>query len=253
VTGDDTPIRDAATVVLLRDGETGIETLMLQRTSRAAFVPGGHVFPGGRVDAADTDPALYARCRGVEPDHASDALTLTHHGLAYWIAAVRECFEEAGVLLATDAAGNELPWQDPDWRARMAERRDALNAGELSFADFCAEHDLRLPVARLRYYGHWITPPGPPRRFSTRFFAARAPAGQRMRHDGRETVAGEWVDTADALRRYKRGEFPMIMPTVAQLKFLRAHDSVAEFLTTLDTMERVPTVGPDEVPGGARG
>lgn len=104
----DIPIRDAATVVILRDGEQGIETFLLRRNRRTVFGPGFYVFPGGAVDAADADPALLARCDGLDDARASRWLEIAGGGLAHWVAAVRECFEESGLLLATDREGREL-------------------------------------------------------------------------------------------------------------------------------------------------
>lgn len=242
------PIRDAATLVLLRDGAAGLETFMLERGSAAAFVPGAHVFPGGALDDTDLDPAIYARCDGLEDIAASRRLDLPRDGLAYWVAAIRESFEEAGVLLATDESGAEPDWRDPALRARLAEARRALHSDEAGLAEILSAERLHLPVTRLRYYGHWVTPPGPPRRYSTRFFAVRAPAGQNLTHDGIETVAGGWTTPGQALRRYRRGELSMILPTEMQLQLLRRFPDTETLLTELDAMKRIPKVAPESVP-----
>lgn len=242
------PVRNAATLVLLRDGAAGLETFMLKRGAATAFVPGAHVFPGGALDAADADPAVYARCDGLDDAGASERLELPADGLAYWVAAIRESFEEAGVLLATDENGEMPDWHDSALRARLAEEREALHAGETTLAEILAAEGLRLPVTELRYYGHWTTPPGPPRRYSTRFFAARAPAGQDLTHDGIETVAGGWTDPGHALRRYRRGDISMILPTEMQLQLLRRFRDSAALLGELDAMKRIPKVAPESVP-----
>lgn len=242
------PVRNAATLVLLRDGAAGLETFMLERGSKAAFVPGAHVFPGGAVDAADADPEVYARCDGLDDAAASERLEVSRDGLAYWVAAIRECFEEAGVLQATDEVGEEPDWRDPALRARLAEGRRALNAGEAGLAEILTAEGLRLPVTELRYYGHWVTPPGPPRRYSTRFFAARAPAGQDPAHDGIEMVAGGWTTPGHALRCYRRGELSMILPTEMQLQLLRRFPDSETLLAELDVMKRIPKVAPDRPP-----
>lgn len=243
------PVRNAATLVLLRDGAAGLETFMLERGAATAFVPGAHVFPGGALDPADADPAIYARCDGLDDAGASERLEVPRDGLAYWVAAIRESFEEAGVLLATDEAGEAPDWHDPALRARLAAARTALHAGETSLAEILTAEQLRLPVSRLRYYGHWVTPPGPPRRYSTRFFATRAPAGQDLTHDGVETVAGGWFDPGHALRCYRRGELSMILPTEMQLQLLRRFRDSGTVLAELDAMKRIPKVAPDSVPG----
>lgn len=243
------PVRNAATLVLLRDGAAGLETFMLKRGSAVAFVPGAHVFPGGAVEPADADPAVYARCDGLDDAAASERMDVPRDGLAYWVAAIRESFEEAGVLPATDAAGEAPDWHDPALRTRLAAARRALHAGETTLAEILATEGLRLPVTRLRYYGHWTTPPGPPRRYSTRFFAARAPAGQDLAHDGVEAVAGAWTTPGHALRRYRRGELSMILPTEMQLQLLRRFSDSDTLLAELDAMKRIPKVAPEEPPG----
>lgn len=225
----DTPIRDAATVVLLREGVHGLETFLLRRNRATVFGPGAYVFPGGAVDDADADPDLLARCDGLDDATASRRLGVAHGGLAFWVTAVRECFEESGLLLATDGARREL---DPgrDFTAQRA----ALNAGTLSFVRLCADADLRLPLDRLCYYSHWTTPPGAPRRFSTRFFVCPAPATHDAAvHDGSETVAGGWETPQAALAAFERGNYPMMPPTVAQLRFLADYRSPEAALTAL--------------------
>jgi len=242
------PVRDAATLVLLRDGAAGLETFMLKRGAGTAFVPGAHVFPGGAVDPADADPAVYARCDGLDDAAASARLGLPRDGLAFWVAALRESFEEAGLMIATDAAGEEPDWDEPGLQRRLAAARSALHAGETTLAAILEAEDLRLPVIRLRYYGHWITPKGPPRRYSTRFFAALAPSRQNPAHDGVEAVAGDWVTPGHALRCYRRGELRMILPTEMQLQLLRRFPDSDSLLAELDAMKRVPTVAPDRPP-----
>lgn len=242
------PVRNAATLVLLRDADAGLETFMLERGSSTAFVPGAHVFPGGALDDADADPQVYARCDGLDDAEASERLDLPRDGLAYWVAAIRESFEEAGVLLATDEAGGAPDWRDPALRERLRESRRALHAGETTLARILASEGLRLPVTELRYYGHWITPPGPPRRYSTRFFACRVPSGQALTHDGIETVSGGWIDPGHALRCYRRGEISMILPTEMQLQLLRRFRDSEALLAELDAMKRIPKVAPVEPP-----
>ncbi|MDN5936744.1 MAG: NUDIX domain-containing protein, partial [Nitrosospira sp.] len=169
---EEVPIRDAATVIMLRDGAQGLETFMLRRNKRNVFGPGAYVFPGGAVDRADAGPTLRALCDGLDDGEASRRLGIDGGGLAFWVAAIRECFEEAGLLLATQGDGRPVsPARD------FRSQRQALNAGSLAMADFCRDQNLRLPLQDIVYYGHWITPVGEPRRFSTRFFACSTPHG----------------------------------------------------------------------------
>ena len=214
-------LRDGATVMLVRDGDASerpLEVFMLRRHPSTAF-GSVHVFPGGVVDAADHDVALDARCPGLDDADASTQLGIASGGRAYWVAAVREAFEEAGVLLARTAAGSYVRFDDhPDVEARFDAHRRALNAGERSFLDVLADEELTLALSDVQYFAHWITPEGEPKRFDTRFFLARAPEGQAYAHDDGELIGSEWVRPADALRRHRAGDFAMIGPTAVSLQ-----------------------------------
>ncbi len=225
------PVRDAATVMLVRDGEHDLEVFMLRRTLAAVFVGGFYVFPGGAVDDADRHPEVEAACQGRTDASASAVLGVSTGGLAYWVAAVRECFEEAGVLLATDARGEVVRFSDPEVERRFATYRGDVHAGRTRLVEVCAAEGLRLDLGAIQYVSHWITPVGEPRRFDTRFFLARAPESQVPLHDDRETIDSLWVHPADALDRCERGELKMITPTMSNLRSLapyrRADDALA--------------------------
>lgn len=222
------PLRPASTVMLVRDAPSDIEVFMLQRTTSAVFASGMYVFPGGRVDDVDAASELDELCEGLSDAEASDLLRLPSGGLAYWVAAIRECFEEAGVLLARDAHGDFVALNNPDSQARFAEARHAVHDGHLSLAELCRREGLRLAVDSMRYVSHWITPVGEKRRFDTRFFVAVAPASQDPLHDDSETVASLWVTPNDALARAERGDLAMIPPTTANLRFLAPHRTARE-------------------------
>lgn len=244
---DTVAIRDAATVLLVRDSEAGPQTLMLRRTARAVFGPGTYVFPGGRVDADDGADALASRCLGLDDTAASRALGIDHGGLAFWVAAVRECFEEAGVLIGVTADGDALPATDPGWRSELSAWRNALNAHEQEFTSMCDALDIHLPLDRIHYHSHWVTPPGPPRRFSTRFFATAMPAGATTEVDGSEITRCEWLDCDAALQQQTDGAMQIMPPTEAQLRFLGQHADAASFLQTAAVMTDIPAIAP-EVP-----
>ncbi|MFM7081779.1 MAG: NUDIX hydrolase, partial [Actinomycetota bacterium] len=209
------PLRPASTVMLVRDVPSDIEVFMLQRTTSAVFASGMYVFPGGRVDDVDAAAELDELCDGMSDAEASDLLRVPSGGLAYWVAAIRECFEEAGVLLARDQRGEYVSLGDTDAQARFGELRHRVHDGQLSLAELCRRENLRLAVDAIRYVSHWITPVGEKRRFDTRFFVAVAPSAQDPLHDDKETVASLWVTPSDALSRAKRGELAMIPPTIA--------------------------------------
>ncbi|OGA29059.1 MAG: hypothetical protein A3F77_17210 [Betaproteobacteria bacterium RIFCSPLOWO2_12_FULL_67_28] len=230
--------RPAATIILLRDLSDGPEAFMLQRTRSAAFLPGAYVFPGGALDATDHDARAARRVRGLSDARASAQLGLGHGGLAYWIAAARECFEEAGILLATDAAGEAVT---PQRVQALASWREPLNAGKSVFADLLESEDLYVPAAEIVYFSHWITAAGRPRRFNTRFFVARAPHGQGGAHDESETVHSFWIAPREALARHERGEIEVIFPTRTSLADL------ARFTTAAAAVEHARGLGDIEV------
>ena len=201
--------RPAATLILLRPGGEGPEALMIQRVQSAAFLGGAYVFPGGALDSADAELRFLRRVVGLTDAEASTRLGLPEKGLAYWVAAVRECFEEAGVLLALDV----------DHRPITAARAEALlRERKRSFLDLLEKENLFIPAHLVAYYGHWITAPGRSRRFDTRFFVAQAPEGQEGAHDAAEAVHHIWIRPQDALERGERGEIELVPATQHTLR-----------------------------------
>lgn len=233
------PARDAATVVLLRDSPAGPEVYLLRRKASMAFAAGAYVFPGGSVDPRDTDraltwagpsPAAWARALG------SDERTA--RGLV--CAAVRETFEESGVLLA--GPGPEAVVADTtgaDWEAD----RLALIDRTLSFADFLARRDLVLRTDLLTAWAHWVTPEVEPRRFDTRFFVAALPAGQRTREVGGEADQVCWSRPAWALEQARAGKIFLMPPTYTTLRELAAYpDSTAVLAAEREIVRVLPRV-----------
>jgi 8-oxo-dGTP pyrophosphatase MutT (NUDIX family) len=207
--------RNAASVILLRDAPAGPEVFMVERHVGATFVGGAHVFPGGRVDPEDADGEDL--CVGLDDAEASRRLHLEHGGLAYYVAAIRECFEEAGVLLAYDRAGRPFHADDAMDADELRESRRALNAREIGFLDLARREGFRLATDRMHYWAHWITPEASPIRFDTRFFLAGVPRDQAAIHDDGELAGSEWIAPAAALRKADRGEWTMILPTLKNL------------------------------------
>jgi 8-oxo-dGTP pyrophosphatase MutT (NUDIX family) len=228
-------VRDAATVMLVRDGAAGLEVFMLRRNLRSVFVAGAHVFPGGAVDPADRHADLEPRCEGRTDADASAVLGLDPPtgGLAYWVAAIRECFEEAGVLLAYDRAGLLVDFSDPGVEARFVRHRRAVDLGRRRLVEVCAEEGLRLAVDRLHYFSHWVTPVGAPRRYDTRFFVAGAPEGQIPLHDERETIAHTWITPSEALSRHRAGAWELILPTQRSLEAIAPFEDARTLLATV--------------------
>lgn len=194
-----TLVPDATTVVLVRDGATGPELFMAERSGGADFQGGAYVFPGGRVEDHDAD--LGDRCAGM---HERDrerlaAETTDDQALGYWVAALRELFEEVGVLLASHN-GAPVDFTDDAVSDRFRTHRARMAAGEVTFADIVRQEELTLATDRLRYFSRFVTPPYAPKRFDTRFVIAVAPADQLPAHDALELVSGEWLTAHDAIR-----------------------------------------------------
>lgn len=235
-------IRPAATLALVRDAlassdradkdGAGIEILLLQRTWDAAFLPGYYVFPGGAVDQEDARGRPHAA--GPQDTEISHTMSLGEGGTDYMLAAVRECFEEAGVLIAVDA----------DRRTVNADHavhgdRKAVFSGALPLAELCQRHTLTIPLDRLAYLSHWVTPPGAPRRFDTRFFVTTAPENQPVSPDGEETINHLWISPAKALEAHRAGQLLMTLPTIRTLRVLRDFD-------TAETLMRHAWANPPE-------
>ena len=211
----------SATVALIRDGATSPELLLVLRHSKASFGD-SYVFPGGLVESADYD--VWSRCDGLDAGAANSALDLDAGGLAYYSAAIRELFEEAGILLAKDAAGD---WATAD---AFAAERDALNAGSLTWPHFLESFDLRLVCDSLIYFEYWVTPREIPKRFATRFFLAQLPPGQTASHCGKELMDSRWLTATAALDDARESRLQLPRPTQASLETLGGFDDVGSLV-----------------------
>lgn len=239
------PTRDAATVLALRDTDAGPEVFMVRRDSRMGFLGGAHVFPGGALDEADCQDRLQSLTSGFG---AVGALGRIHReetrARGLLLAAVRELFEESGILLARGADGQ---WVDLDEEgpraARLKAGRSALSQHEGDFGALIAGEDLRIDVSGLRLFAHWVTPEREKKRFDTRFFLARAPERQSARHCDVESSAGEWVTPGEALVRYRAREIELVPPTIASLEGLAAFANVDAALAAHDDIE-IPCIFP---------
>jgi 8-oxo-dGTP pyrophosphatase MutT (NUDIX family) len=221
------PAHPAATIVLMREGSHGLEVLLLRRVRSAGFVPGAYVFPGGRVDADDATPALLERLHGVSAEQARERLGLAPDAVpaaeAYLIAALREAFEETGLLVGTrDGRPLVLSAADDDV---FAHARARLLADEDIFADLLDELDVRLDGAAVEYVAHWITPLVEPRRYDTRFFAAALAGEGRVALHAAEMTDALWITPGAALDRFHAGTLPMIFPTLKTLESLTDFDA----------------------------
>jgi 8-oxo-dGTP pyrophosphatase MutT (NUDIX family) len=219
--------RQASTVIVLRAAQAADpEVFLVKRHSKSGFFANAYVYPGGGVDAADAAPALLARARGADLASLRSRLGATPiTALAHMIAAAREAFEEAGLLLASGPDHAPIPHD-----ALLASLRARLNAGELDFLQVLEQLDAWLDLDALGYIAHWITPPAEPRRFDTRFFVAVLPPGQELAHDDRETVQGQWMTPTAALAAYAAGDMELAPPTIVTLEQLRRAGSLDAIL-----------------------
>ena len=231
-------MRDAATLLLVRDTPAGLEVFMVERPGAADF-GGMHVFPGGKVDAADS--TVESLCTDLTDSLASERLGIARNGLAFWTAAIREAFEEAGVLLGY-RDDRVVDLSDPEARDRFADHRTAIHKGELSIIDLCAREGLRLATDRVHYFSHWITPVGPPRRYDTRFFLAHMPENQEPAHHEGELEDGLWVRPADALAHQEAGKWTMIFPTLTTLRSLVRYGDVASLEADVLAWRHLPEI-----------
>lgn len=238
------PASDAATIIVARDGDSGLEVFMLRRSPRSDFVPGAYVFPGGAVEDADRAGEMVERCRGLTDSEASRRLGVGSGGLALWVAAVRECFEEAGLLLALASDGEYVVLDDA-----FSVHRAQLNAGTKGFADLCRAAGLTLPVDRIHYFSHWITPDGAPIRYDTRFFVCAAPPGQVPLHDGRETVDHCWIAPRQALEDHAAGRFHLVPATKSQLESMLPFGTAAGLVANAADLDDIPTIQAVIIPG----
>lgn len=226
--------RPAATLMLLREGGRGPEVLLLRRAASMPFVPGAHVFPGGAVDPGDIahDEEHDDVVAGRSASDASALLGVERGGRAFFLTAVRECVEEAGVVLARDDAGRPVGPHHPVF-AELPALRAELEAGTTSLADVYRRHRLRVPLDEMAYVARWITPEASPRRYDARFFAAAMPEGQQAQADGWEAVDAGWWRAADALSDWQAGRIDLISPTIASLELLARFRSVPEAMAAL--------------------
>jgi 8-oxo-dGTP pyrophosphatase MutT (NUDIX family) len=212
------PAGPASTVVLARDAEEGLEVLMLRRPQRSGFAAGAWVFPGGRVDPADSDPDVASLVTGPPAAEWARRLGVTDPDEArgYVVAALREAWEETAILVGRAGAGPRL----------LDEARERLLAGEWPLARALQEAEGRLDAGDLLYIAHWITPEPEPRRFDTRFFLARVASDAECRLSGEELAEARWFAPAAAVEGFTTGELTLLPPTVDTLRRLARHPTL---------------------------
>jgi 8-oxo-dGTP pyrophosphatase MutT (NUDIX family) len=238
--------KKAATVILLREMKPeGFEVFLLKRHEKSSFMGGNYVYPGGRVDREDGSVEICAQCKGVSPEEARRLFRGAlppDESLAHWVAAIRELFEEAGVLLAYDRTGKFIRFRDPTEREKASHYRDLIHNGKMSICQIAQEEKVFFALDQLHYYAHWITPEARSERFDTRFFIACHPEGQEATYDHKETTHGVWLTPKQALEENLRGNTALSPPTLKTLEDLSRYASVAEAFEVLRNAEIQPVL-----------
>ena len=236
---------DSSTVIVMRDDHGPLEVFMLERHIQSDFAGGAYVFPGGKLDPADADPALagivdgweaLAARMGEDPELAR----------ALAVCAIRESFEEAGVLLARHEDGTPVRLDDPGW----IDKRKAIANREIDATTLAKETGIRYAADLLRFWQRWITPVFAPKRYDTRFFVAVMPEGQTPLHDDVETTASTWVRPADAITRGRSGQLVIIFPTRKTLESLEGLETTASVFDAAGSRSVEPILPRFVVEGG---
>ena len=216
---DGVPIIPASTMIIL-DDRPDLKVLMLLRNNFSAFVAGHSIFPGGAVDEDDKNPVWGAFSEGLSDKEAKDRLKV-ENAKAFWIAAIRETIEEAGMVVGT----NDIS---------VVQDRELLDEGKVSFSELIVKRKLSLDLKALKPVSRWVTPIGGPRRYDTYFFVASLSNSVKASADGKEAVEAFWITPTEALKRWKAKEMVMISPTLATLKSLQGYKTVQEVFDCLE-------------------
>ena len=239
--------RDAATLILMRDASrarTGIEILLVRRHTRSVFMPGAYVFPGGRIEAADYTPKAERICHGLGFKQAQAIIAGTRppeKALAFFVAAIRETFEEAGILLAYREIPDFIAFDEGE-KMRFTKYRKEVKKDPFSFAKIIEGEGLKLATGKLFYFAHWITPEISPIRFDARFFVAAAPSKQEALEDELETTAHMWISPQKVLKEHEMG-LPVPFATLSNITVLAQFTNVDEVIASTRNKE-IPTIQP---------
>ena len=209
----DTKTIPSATIIMLREENDCLEAFMVVRHHEIDFASGALVFPGGKIDQQDYEMDIY--CEGINKDEPFDH--------AYKVGAIREAFEESGILFARTRGSKEIISSSK--LKELSHYRKALHSGQITFRDFLVKENLVLACDELYQFAHWITPKMMPKRFDTQFFIARAPH-QTALHDGNESIDSFWLSPKEALEGNRNGKFTIIFPTRVNIEFLAEIESI---------------------------
>jgi 8-oxo-dGTP pyrophosphatase MutT (NUDIX family) len=248
--------KDSATVILVRRGQGKTpEVFLARRHASQSFMAGVYVFPGGQLEASDADIAetkLLSVSDGFQPHTLLQDSKLTRDmALGFYICAIRETFEETGVLFARNASDNSIDFGNAIIQARFAAYRQPLNEGKITLAEIIRQEDLVVMPELLTPYSHWITPEIVPQRFSTRFFLAEFPHGQKVVTDKDELTSSLWVTPGEALQMYTAGKISMMPPTLKTLEEMAEFCAMDELFAAARNRKIYPVL-PQPMKGGLK-
>ena len=234
----------AASVIPLRTPPSGgVEVLLTRRSAELVFLGGMYCFPGGTLERDDYSTVALKHCHGLTP-HEARAVLGAHlrpeHALGIWICAVRELFEEVGILLAINETREPLQLT-ADLRCRFTQKHEIILKKSVSFAELLATENLRSDLSRLRYFSHWQTPAQFPVRFDTRFFLTEVTDQELTVGRSTEVANTIWLSPDRALEMFDKGGLPIIFPTFAALRALADFDSVNGIMAEFKMPRIVPT------------
>lgn len=227
--------RNASTVIVLKEADPeGFEVFLVKRNEKSAFMGSNFVYPGGTIDTHDGDPEILSYCKGISPDETE------RERLPFLIGAIRELFEEAGMLLAYDEHGNPFAIHEAETKERFNNYRDLLHKRQTTLAQIAKDERFFFALDQLHHFAHWITPEARPLRFNTHFFVARYPEGQKASADETETTDGTWMTPRRALEENLNGTLVLSPPTLKTLEDLLLFRTIGQVIASAHKSDKSP-------------
>ena len=221
--------------MIVRDSDIGVQVFMMKRSLRSSF-GGIWVFPGGILEDQDQDIAKKNYCNGIDEKKAKAILNYDQESLTYWIASLRETFEETGALIA-NRENNSFFTPTEDEAKNLERLRSDLNNGKISFISILKQLKLKIALERLIYISHWITPDVETKRYTTRFFLTSLNEEVTMTHDDLEGTDSKWIGINEALEAHKAGRISLIMPTIKNLESISSYKNTQEMISAKNAIK----------------
>ena len=230
--------------MIVRDSDIGVQVFMMKRSLRSSF-GGIWVFPGGSIEDEDQDIAKKNYCNGIDEKKAKAILNYDQESLTYWIASLRETFEETGALIA-NRDNNSFFTPTEDEAINLERLRSDLNNGKISFISILKQLKLKIALERLIYISHWITPDVETKRYTTRFFLTSLNEEVTMTHDDIEGTDSKWIGINEALEAHKAGRISLIMPTIKNLESISSYKNTQELISAKNAIKAkdIPAIEP---------